>query len=71
MHIEIDRNACQGNALCVGIAPELFDVDDDGLAVVLRAEVPGDLEDVARDASRSCPTRAIGLSDSASDDMVD
>ena len=29
MHVEVDRDRCEGNAVCVGIAPDLFDLDDE------------------------------------------
>ena len=37
MRIEFDRSACQGHNRCYLLAPELFDVDDEGYAV-LRVE---------------------------------
>jgi ferredoxin len=29
MRVEVDRDRCEGNAVCVGIAPDLFDLDDE------------------------------------------
>ena len=43
------------------ICPAVFDLDDEGHAVVLVAEVPSGLEQKARDAARNCPERAIAL----------
>ena len=34
MRVEVDRDRCEGNAVCVGIAPDLFDLDDEDYAVV-------------------------------------
>ena len=34
MRVHVDRDRCEGNAVCVGIAPDLFDLDDDDYAVV-------------------------------------
>lgn len=50
---------CMGVANCVGIAPELFALDDDGLSTVMTSEVPADLLDRAERAMVSCPTGAI------------
>ena len=36
MRVEVDRDRCEGNAVCVGIAPDLFDLDDEDYAVVKR-----------------------------------
>ncbi|OPE46248.1 ferredoxin, partial [Mycolicibacterium diernhoferi] len=32
MRIEVDLDRCEGNAVCLGIAPDLFDLDDDDYA---------------------------------------
>jgi ferredoxin len=53
----IDRGACMGSGNCLYWAPGVFDLDDDGVAVV-----SGDLaghEDQLRSAAANCPTRAI------------
>ena len=40
MRVEVDRDRCEGNAVCVGIAPDLFDLDDEDYAVVKADPVP-------------------------------
>ena len=59
MRVEIDRDRCEGNAVCVGIAPELFDLDDDDYAVVKQDPVPADQEDLAVQSIEECPRAAI------------
>lgn len=60
MRIHFDRDACQGHNRCYLLAPELFDVDDEGYAILLvDGEVPADLEDKARLAADNCPEYAI------------
>jgi ferredoxin len=61
--IEVDRDRCVGSGTCEALAPDIFEVGDDGVLVVLRPE-PGEdeLSDV-RDAVRACPTRALTLLD--------
>ena len=34
MRLRIDRGLCQGHARCAALAPELFDLDDDGFGIV-------------------------------------
>ncbi len=53
----IDRDACMGSGNCVFWAPAVFDLDEDGVAVV-RGEVTGHEEEV-RVAAQNCPTSAI------------
>lgn len=59
MKVSVDPALCQGHARCWDICPEVFDLDDEGLAVVADPEVPLGLEDKARQAARNCPERAI------------
>lgn len=62
MKIRYDREACQGHNRCYLLAPELFDVDDEGYAILLvTGDVPPELEDRARLAVDNCPEYAISL----------
>jgi ferredoxin len=57
----VDKNICIGCSLCASIAPEVFQMEDDGLAkVYLQDEmVPEDLIPRADDALDQCPVDAI------------
>jgi ferredoxin len=59
MRVTVDPDRCEGHARCWGICPEVFELDDEGLATVVQAEVPPSLEAKVRDAVRNCPERAI------------
>ncbi|MEX0768705.1 MAG: ferredoxin [Microthrixaceae bacterium] len=62
MKISFDREACQGHNRCYLLAPELFDVDDEGYAVLLvDGDVPVDLHAKAQLAVDNCPEYAITL----------
>jgi ferredoxin len=62
VRIVFDRDACQGHNRCYLLAPELFDVDDEGYAVLLvTGEVPAELADKAQLAVDNCPEYAITL----------
>lgn len=62
MRIEFDRDSCVGHNRCYLLAPELFDVDDEGYAVSLvDGELPSELEPAARLAADNCPEFAITL----------
>jgi ferredoxin len=59
--IEIDPDRCMGHGQCEMFGPDLFAVDDDGLAHP-RVEQPGtELQAQARDAAQRCPEGAILL----------
>ncbi|MCY3860844.1 MAG: ferredoxin [bacterium] len=63
MHITYNRDACQGHNRCYLLAPELFDVDDHGYAVlrISSGEVPAGLEEKAQLAADNCPEFAIAI----------
>jgi ferredoxin len=60
IRVTVDREACIGAQNCLFWAPGVFEIDDEGLAVVV-----GDVTNVPRDqlvaAVRECPTQAIHL----------
>ena len=59
--VEVDRDRCASTGGCEAAAPDVFEVGDDGVLVVLRPEPDDrDLPDV-RAAVASCPTRALTL----------
>jgi len=61
--VRVDREACQGHALCMREAPEIFDIDDEGLAFTLVDVVPSDQLEAAQAAERACPEMAITLTE--------
>ena len=62
MRVQLDTDKCQGHNRCYALAPELFDVDDYGTAVLLvEGEIPSELEDKARLAAANCPEYAITI----------
>ena len=62
MQIQLDAEKCQGHNRCYALAPELFDVDDYGQAVLLvEGDVPADQHEKARLAAANCPEYAITI----------
>jgi len=59
--IQIDRSLCTRYAECVGLAPEVFQLGDDKVSVVIDPE--GADEEAILDAARACPVDAITLID--------
>jgi len=61
MKITVDRVKCTGLGICESLAPNVFEVDDDGDLVLLTETVSDeDLEGV-REAVAGCPTEALRL----------
>lgn len=67
MKVRVDSSVCAGFGVCLGLCPEVFELHDDGYAIVRVAEVPRELEDVIRDAVDQCPSGAISLKDDTGD----
>ena len=61
MKVIADYDRCESNALCMGIAPEVFEVRDDGFLYLLQEEPPEALLDRVREAIDACPKRALSL----------
>ena len=59
LDIRIDRDACMGSGNCQFWAPGVFDLDDDGIAIVVDPEAQP--EDKIVLAAQGCPTQAIAL----------
>ena len=57
IEVRIDRDRCMGSGNCAYWAPQVFDLDDAGIAVL--AGDPGAHPDEVRLAAEGCPTQAI------------
>ena len=60
LEISINREACMGSGNCSFWAPGVFDLDDDGIAIVVDREAQP--EDKVILAAQGCPTQAITVS---------
>ncbi len=61
MRVRVDRDACEANAVCAGLVPEVFEVDDEDVLHIKVDEVPEGLADSVRHAVRSCPKAALSI----------
>jgi ferredoxin len=61
MRVHIDDDRCKGHGVCCALCPQVFELTDDGYAVVLVTDVPAELEDVVSTAIDQCPEGAIAL----------
>ncbi|MEV5829062.1 ferredoxin [Spirillospora sp. NPDC052242] len=59
MKVTIDEDRCAGHGVCCSTCPEVFDLNDDGYAVVRVPEIPAEHEERVHAAVRNCPERAI------------
>ena len=59
MRVVVDLLKCESNALCMGVAPEVFQVGDDDQLVVLQETPDESLRPKVLEAARVCPKQAI------------
>ena len=59
MRAFVDRASCIGCEACVGICPEVFSMDDEGISVAIDGEIVADILESAEEAMECCPVSAI------------
>ena len=63
MRVVVDYDLCESNAICMGIAPEIFEVRDDDFLYVLN-ETPGEeLRAKVEECVQRCPKQAISIAE--------
>lgn len=65
MKVSVDYDLCEANGLCEGVAPTVFELDDDDQLQLLRDDVEGEELAGARRAATICPKAAILLAEDA------
>lgn len=61
--VHVDFEICESNAVCMGILPEVFDLDDQDYLHILQEDVTAENEALIREAVRQCPRQAISIKD--------
>lgn len=64
MKVKIEpRDECLGDAICCDECPEVFEIDDDGLAKVINENPDESLREAIQNAVDECPAEIIILED--------
>ncbi len=84
MKVSLDQSLCRGDCICEQICPQVFVLDEDGIAYVSEggapvnpggpdrwAKVPASLESMVLDAAAECPTQAIFVNDGEAADQAE
>jgi ferredoxin len=61
MRVVVDYDLCESNAICMSVAPEVFEVDDDDNLNLLQEEPPEELRPKVEEAVRRCPKQALSI----------
>lgn len=59
--IVVDFGLCESNAICMGLIPEVFHLDDQDYLHLLTDELTPENEHQVREAVRQCPRQAISI----------
>lgn len=59
MKTNVNQDKCIGCGACVGLCPEVFDFNDNGLAQTTVDQIPKDKEEIVNNAIEFCPVGAI------------
>ena len=59
--IVVDYDLCESNAICMQVAPAIFEVRDDDFLYVLNENPPEDLRGKLEEAVQRCPKQAISI----------
>ena len=63
MRVIVDFDLCESNGLCMGAAPEVFELRDDDFLYILQEEPGEELREKVLRAEDMCPTAAIAVID--------
>ena len=61
MRVVVDYDLCESNAICMRVAPEVFEVRDDDNLYLLTERPPEKLRPKVEDAVRQCPKQALSI----------
>ncbi len=61
MKVVVDRTKCTGLGICESLAPDHFEVDDQGNLVLLDQNVNDDDRSAVEEAVAGCPTEALRI----------
>jgi len=63
MRVVVDFDLCESNAVCMAVAPEVFEVRDDDFLYVLNETPDESMREKVEEAVRRCPKQAISLAE--------
>jgi ferredoxin len=63
VRIVLDENKCSSLGMCESVAPDFFEVGDDGALTLLNPTPPEDKRALMEEAVAACPTSALSIED--------
>jgi ferredoxin len=63
MKIIVDRDRCTGIGICESLAPDFFEVGEDGALILIREDFGAGDRAVIEQAVQSCPAAALSVAE--------
>jgi ferredoxin len=61
MKVHVDFGLCESNGVCMGLAPDVFLLNDDDTLSILQPDVEQENQALVLEAVRQCPRQAIAV----------
>lgn len=61
MKAKVIENICIGCGACQAVAPEVFEINDNGVSECTKTLIPEEEYENVREAQQNCPTNAIDI----------
>ncbi|XPP26753.1 MAG: ferredoxin [Leucobacter sp.] len=63
MQIDVNLTACEGHGLCAQVAPQVYEIDDEGYVRVQVDVITADLATAAAAGAAVCPVAALRVAE--------
>lgn len=63
MKLVLDENKCSSLGMCESVAPDVFEVGEEGGLTILNPTPPDDQRELMEEAVEACPTGALSIED--------
>lgn len=61
MKLVLDENKCSSLGMCESVAPDVFEVGEEGGLTILDPNPPDDQRELMEEAVEACPTGALSI----------
>lgn len=61
--VVVDFDLCESNAVCMALAPEVFEVRDDDFLYILDEQPPDSQRSLVEQSVARCPKQAISIAE--------
>ncbi len=61
MKVTVDPDLFEANAICTGICPEIFRLEEDDMLTLLTSDVPERMRESVEQAATRCPRQALNI----------